>query len=221
MSVYEVLVWSYYASLALATAVGVLRWRRLDSSGKVLWATVAASLLIEAARYRVQQGEPEVHEWNVTLLNVVPLVEIFGYGMAYLLFFSPRPPAGKIALLGAGAAAAAALNSRFFQSWDSMQGNLMLLESLLLTGAAVHVLYHLAVAPEVRSFVREPHFWAWSVVLVYQCSTAAFWGALPVLDKGSGEWVLADRLHTAVNILEYFVLAVAFLLYRAKPTPQL
>ena len=82
---------------------------------------------------------------------------------------------------------------------------------------AVHALYCLAITPLPNGLQKNPLFWFWAMILIYQCSTLSFWGSQKLLQAHSAAVAaIVNDLQVMMNIIQYAGMAYGLFLYKSK-----
>lgn len=244
--VQSILTSLYFGILAFAIISGAQRWKSLDLSGQILWFVILFAFQVEIFRVYVagtiQMFTYEYQDCvvpfrklrtaiNVTLLQVMVLIEMVGYGLLAFATLGYKDLFRKTIIWLLIAVLFLQLIHIYLPKLKLQNpgnGALCLSTSCF----AIWVLYRLAASTHTSFLTRESAFWVWSALLIYHCCTLAFWGFQDLLTtpyKNPHNWQqaysnvrisntqkLLSHGHAILNMLQYLILGCSFFAYQKK-----
>ena len=208
--IYLLLYYTYFASLAFATACSIYRFKLLDSGSKVISILVCCALINEGVAYYFAK---KFHN-NLPVYSIYCLLE---YGLLCLYFnniidvFIKKNIGMYIGLTGI---LLGLLNLTFLQHWNSYNSNFLFLEDLAVIGMSLFAFFRLLLKHDALNLFKYHHFWFICILIFFWSITFLNWGLYNYfnLKLQHAAWKINFGI-TVVGVITYLSLGCVFLLY--------
>ncbi len=199
----------YYIFLLLSLLVGLLRYRSLDKSARlILGITIVASL-----------NELAVILFKYINIDTMILYHVYCifdfYLTIYFFIISMRIPNGKIltALCFILLPTLEILNTKYFQPINTINSNMFAFESFCIIAMSLYSLYKILVDDTLTLLVKYPLFWFWVFFLIFNSCTFLFWAYIFPISRDENLINTAQDIQVVINIFVYAGLSIVFYLY--------
>jgi hypothetical protein len=200
----------YLLVLAMAVLKGLYRYKRLDTASRYLLLLLFITTVSEficLVRIENKLGKAPVYH----IYNVIEIILTTAYFLKTIrsYHFSSLMLATVIVWPTLGI-----LNCIFFQPLNKFNSNILLLESICIIAMSLYSLYKMLLNDTMYNVLKYPHFWIWSIQLIYWSSSFFFWGYYEVLMQKGWKYMESFAVAQAIiNILVYIGIGLTLLFF--------
>lgn len=204
----------YYIILLLATIIGILLYRRLDTALRFIVILLILTVMSETTSYILV----ELEEYGVrySMFHIYSILQLILITLFFIYATRPFHYRKQIAITIFACPLIGVLNIVFFQPIDKLNTNMLMLECLIINTMSLYFIYWL-IKHSVQNLFKSSHFQITLTLLVLWSSTFFFWGLIPVLDDDNWAYInIIGHIHAITNIVVYGCIALIIYYYPKK-----
>ena len=209
------LLYIYYVSLAIAAIISVMRFYLSDAPMRVLSVLLSLTFCSEMLSFILLKQEE--YQLRYPVIHIYSIIQLFLVVLFFLLAIKPYHQRKLIILAVTLCPLIGLLNIFFLQPVDSINSNMLMFESFVVTTLCLYYIYR-----EVKNYSRSNLFTSGyaQIVLILLLSwstTFFFWAFIELLYHE--EWKYSSTIinaHIIINILVYAGIAAVFYFYPKK-----
>lgn len=190
---------------ALPLGIGLVFVKRLELDQKILMGVMVLSLLVQFIALMIAVPEAP----NYFLYHFYTPIEFIALGYIYKLWLSDWWSKRIFDFSIVGFSGFCIINSYFFEPFDQMNSNAVLVESILLIIFSIAFFYRILEEMAVKKLEQSPRFWINTSVLLYYAGSLLILGFTNLIFEQSEELSLTIwAFHSSFNILHYVLFGV-------------
>jgi len=202
----------YYVYLCftfIAALIGIMRYYGIDKAGQVIFYLIVFALFGEIVAtvsfYKFNERNPVYH--FTTLISLFICICYF----ATIHNFKKRNALLLLTFLSL--IIIELININYFDSMRHLNKMTLKLRCIVVAAMSLYSLYILLINDKISDVFRYPHFWFTILLLFLYPGTYFFLAYIGELYRQNNHAQLATSIQLSINLLSYFGLGLAFLLY--------
>lgn len=201
----------YLIILGVDVTIGLLKYNILDRPLRVMFWMLFFCLVSEIVSSflytRIHTKAPVYH-----FFSIVELTTLTYY---FLFIIKAKPPKWLLVFIPAVSILLGLSNLLFFQPLRVYNTNMLLIESVVISGMALYALFVIMKRDEILDLISYPHFRISIAVLILWTATFFFWAFLSYLKKSSPDYYRIVALgQSMLNIATYSFIGYAYYKYK-------
>lgn len=205
----------YEITLLMALAIGIYRYKYLDSVMKMVVVLLTLTTLSESITFITLQTES--FDIRNAIFHVFSIIEIFCISLFFIRYLKPNNEIKLIVFTALFWVTIGLINIYYLQPLKTLNSNMLMFESFGTITLCLFTIYRQIKNNETQSLFRKPPLQIVFLWLVSWSTTFFFWAFIEVLYNQA--WTYSSTIingHIILNIFIYTGIAAVFYFYPKK-----
>ena len=208
---FSLILITYLIILGVDVTIGLLKYNILDRPLKVMFWMLFFCLVSEIVSSflynKIHTKAPVYHFFSI--------VELTTLAYYFLFIVKSNPPKWILIFIPAISIFLGLGNLILFQPLKIYNTNMLLMESVLISGMALYALFIIMKRDEILDLISYPHFRISIALLILWTATFFFWAFLSYLKKSNPDYYRIVALgQSSLNIATYSFIGYAYYKYK-------
>jgi hypothetical protein len=208
----ELIFFIYCACLFTALLIGIARYKYIDNAMRVIIVLLLVTSISEILSFVVVQSKEYTIRYMI--YHFYGIIQMFLQILFFIYAINNRESKKMIIVNAVACLSICILNIIFFQPINTLNSNILILESLTIITLSLYFIYLIIKKDIVGNIFTHPHFWIAIFFLILWSSTFFFWAFIRILYRS--QWQYRDLImhtHAIVNVFVYAGIAAIFFFY--------
>lgn len=209
------LFYVYYISIVIAFIAGIIRYKDLDTAMRIIVILLLVTAINECCAY-VAVIQKKYAERYMTY-HIYNIMQAFLFSAYFIYAIKPNHYRKLIILSAILCPLTGVLNIIFLQAIDTLNSNMLMVESCCFITISLYFIYHILKAEQVENIFRYPHFQIAVLCLVEWSSTIFFWAFINVLSQNHWRYMkVVASLQLIIETIVYLGIAATLYFYNSN-----
>jgi hypothetical protein len=191
--------------LGISMLISLIKFKVIDTAGKIISVLLISAFLTEIL---------SLFSHKIQFYNFYTVIEIFLTSFYFLKIIKLHLANKYIVIIGFFCL----LLGAYITYYDYyINTNILILESFLIISMSIFALYRILIDENIKKVSAYPHFWIWTVFLLYWSGSYFYWAFLEPISNAKHKYgFIVTCWHLSINIILYVGIGIAFFICPKK-----